>query len=190
MDSNVRFGFHLPNHTFPGAPPEAEFARMVELATTAEGVGFDLLTVMDHFYQIENIGLETEPILEGYVALAAVAARTSRIRLGTLVTGVTYRNPALLAKMVTTLDVVSGGRAGGIRHRRRVAREGARRVRVRVPADPRTDVPARGGVHHRPAHVHRGSTVVRGAVLPDRSGAQLAAAADGGRTTDHGRRGR
>jgi F420-dependent oxidoreductase-like protein len=67
--------------------------------------------VMDHFYQIGGIGPETEPMLEAYTALAGLAARTSRVKLGTLVTGVTYRNPALVVKMVTTLDVISRGRA-------------------------------------------------------------------------------
>jgi F420-dependent oxidoreductase-like protein len=67
--------------------------------------------VMDHFYQIRGVGPETEPMLEAYTTLAAIAAQTSRIRMGTLVTGVTYRNPALLAKMVTTIDVISKGRA-------------------------------------------------------------------------------
>jgi F420-dependent oxidoreductase-like protein len=107
----VFFGYHLPNFTFPGSPPEALFPRFVELATTAEAAGFDLVTVMDHLYQIRGIGPETEPMLEAYTTLGAIAARTSRVKLGTLVTGVTYRNPALLAKEVTTLDVISGGRA-------------------------------------------------------------------------------
>jgi F420-dependent oxidoreductase-like protein len=66
---------------------------------------------MDHFYQIGGIGPETEPMLEAYSTLSALATQTSRVMLGTLVTGVTYRNPALLAKMVTTLDVISKGRA-------------------------------------------------------------------------------
>jgi len=66
---------------------------------------------MDHFYQITPIGPEEEPMLEGYMVLAALARETSRVRLATLVTGVTYRNPALVAKMVTTLDVISKGRA-------------------------------------------------------------------------------
>jgi F420-dependent oxidoreductase-like protein len=67
--------------------------------------------VMDHFYQIPGIGPVFDPMLEGYTTLAALAARTTKVRLGTLVTGVTYRNPAILAKTATTLDVISGGRA-------------------------------------------------------------------------------
>ena len=66
---------------------------------------------MDHFYQIRGVGPETEPMLEAYSTLAALAAQTSRVKLATLVTGVTYRNPALLVKQVTTLDVISKGRA-------------------------------------------------------------------------------
>ena len=105
------FGFHLPNFTFPGSAPEELFPRFAELATTAEAEGFDMVSVMDHFYQIGGIGPEEDPMMEGYSTLAALAARTSRVRLATVVTGVTYRNPALLAKTVTTLDVISGGRA-------------------------------------------------------------------------------
>jgi alkanesulfonate monooxygenase SsuD/methylene tetrahydromethanopterin reductase-like flavin-dependent oxidoreductase (luciferase family) len=66
---------------------------------------------MDHYHQIPNIGPPNEPMLEAYTVLSGVAARTSRISLGALVTGVTYRNPAFLAKVVTTLDIVSSGRA-------------------------------------------------------------------------------
>src|SRR5207244_6698098 len=66
---------------------------------------------MDHFYQIRGIGPETEPMMEAYTTLSALATQTSRVKLGTIVTGVTSRNPALLAKMVTTLDVISHGRA-------------------------------------------------------------------------------
>src|SRR5207253_10915776 len=99
------FGYHMPNYTFPDVPPERLFDRVVELACAAEAAGFGLVTVMDHFYQIGGIGPETDPMLEAYSTLAALAARTSTVRLGTLVTGVTYRNPAILVKQVTTLDV-------------------------------------------------------------------------------------
>ena len=105
------FGFHMPSFSFPGVPPERQFDRIVDLACAAENAGFALVTVMDHLYQIRGVGAETEPMLEAYTLLGALAARTSRVRLGTLVTGVTYRNPALLTKQVTTLDTISGGRS-------------------------------------------------------------------------------
>jgi len=105
------FGYHMPNFSFDGVAPEARFDRVVELALAAEAAGFDAVTVMDHFYQIGGVGPPEEPMLEAYTTLGALAARTTRVGLATLVTGVTYRNPALLAKMVTTLDVISKGRA-------------------------------------------------------------------------------
>lgn len=107
----VFFGYHMPNYSFQGVRREQLFDHVASLTQAAESAGFDLVTVMDHFYQIRGVGPETEPMLEAYTALGGIAARTRRILLGTLVTGVTYRNPALLAKMVTTLDIVSAGRA-------------------------------------------------------------------------------
>jgi alkanesulfonate monooxygenase SsuD/methylene tetrahydromethanopterin reductase-like flavin-dependent oxidoreductase (luciferase family) len=108
---SVWFGFHLPSFTHPETPPDKLFDRVVEQAQAAEQAGFDLVTVMDHLYQIGGVGTVDEPMLEGWLALAALARETKRVRLGTLVTGVTYRNPAMLAKEVTTLDTISGGRA-------------------------------------------------------------------------------
>jgi F420-dependent oxidoreductase-like protein len=105
------FGYHMPNFTFADVARPKLFGRVIEMTQAAETAGFDLVTVMDHFYQIRGVGPETEPMLEAYSTLAALATHTSRVRLGTLVTGVTYRNPALLAKTVTTLDIISGGRA-------------------------------------------------------------------------------
>jgi len=105
------FGFHMPTFTFPGVPNDRLFDRVAENAKAAEKAGFDLVTVMDHLYQIRGIGPETEPMMEAYTTLSALATQTSRVKLGTLVTGVTYRNPALLVKQVTTLDVISKGRA-------------------------------------------------------------------------------
>lgn len=109
--SNVWFGLHLPNYTFPNREPERAFDATVEQAKAAEAAGFELVTVMDHLNQIPGIGQQDEPMLEGWSVLAALARETKTVRLSTLVTGVTYRNPALLAKTATTLDVISGGRA-------------------------------------------------------------------------------
>jgi F420-dependent oxidoreductase-like protein len=108
---NAFFGFHMPTFTFPGVRNDRLFERVAENAKAAEKAGFDLVTVMDHFYQIRGIGPETEPMMEAYTTLSALATQTSRVKLGTLVTGVTYRNPALLVKQVTTLDIISKGRA-------------------------------------------------------------------------------
>ena len=104
-------GLQVPNFTFPGVPNDRLFERVVTLATAAEKAGFDSVFLMDHLYQIQGVGPRTDPMLEGYTALAGIAARTTKVRLGTLVTGVTYRNPAFLAKVVTTLDIMSAGRA-------------------------------------------------------------------------------
>ena len=105
------FGFHMPNYTYPGIPDDRLFDHVVEQARAAEAAGFDLVTVMDHFYQIRGVGPETAPMLEAYTTLSGIATQTSKVKLATLVTGVTYRNPALLAKQVTTLDIISKGRA-------------------------------------------------------------------------------
>src|SRR6186997_1751556 len=105
------FSFHLPSYTFPDTPPEKLFEKTIEQARAAEEAGFRQVTVMDHLYQIGGVGEVNEPMLEGWSVLNALARETSRVRLGTQVTGVTYRNPAMLAKMATSLDVISGGRA-------------------------------------------------------------------------------
>jgi F420-dependent oxidoreductase-like protein len=104
------FGFQLPNFTFGGGDDQL-FSNVVDLVDVAEDVGFESLWVMDHFYQLPALGGGTQPMLEAYTLLGALASVTSTIKLGALVTGVTYRNPAMLAKQVTTLDVISGGRA-------------------------------------------------------------------------------
>lgn len=106
----MKIGIHFANFSVPGgtvaiAPVLAETARVAD-----EG-GAALFTVMDHWFQLEVLGGPREPMLEGYTALGYLAAVTQRIELGMLVTGVTYRHPGLLAKTVTTLDVLSGGRA-------------------------------------------------------------------------------
>ncbi len=107
----TRFGLQIPSFTYPGIEDSELFARIADIAVTAEDSGFDSVWVMDHFYQIASVGPRTDPMLEAYTLLGALAARTTRASLGAMVTGVTYRNPAMLAKQVTTLDVVSGGRA-------------------------------------------------------------------------------
>ncbi len=104
-------GLQLPSFTFAGVSNDRMFERIAETALAAEASGFDSFWVMDHYHQIANIGPVTDPMLEAYTLLSGVAARTSRIFLGAMVTGVTYRNPAFLAKVVTTLDIVSSGRA-------------------------------------------------------------------------------
>lgn len=106
----IRLGYQMPNFSHAASPREL-FPSVIEQARAAEAAGFDAAFVMDHFYQLPNLGAPEEPMLEAYTALGALATATERIQLSTLVTGNTYRNPAMLAKTVTTLDVVSGGRA-------------------------------------------------------------------------------
>ncbi len=106
----MRFGLQIPNFSLD-LPVDQLFEGVAQQATAAEEAGFESLWVMDHFFQLPALGGPAQPMLEAYTLLGALAARTSRIRLGALVTGVTYRNPALLAKEVTTLDVISAGRA-------------------------------------------------------------------------------
>lgn len=104
------YGLQLPNFTFE-VPDDRLFERVADMARAADEGGFRSLWVMDHFYQLPPLGGPSRPMLEAYALLGALAASTRRIELGALVTGVTYRHPAILAKQVTTLDVISGGRA-------------------------------------------------------------------------------
>ncbi|MEU7620674.1 LLM class F420-dependent oxidoreductase [Micromonospora rifamycinica] len=106
----MRLGLHYWNYSTP-ADPAAIAPTLIETATVAEEAGFASFTVMDHYFQMEAMAPAEEPMLEAYTTLGFVAARTSRMTLGVLVTGVMYRYPGLLAKIVTTLDVLSGGRA-------------------------------------------------------------------------------
>src|SRR5215218_3208009 len=111
MRAPVSLDLHITNFNYPDTPPARLFDHVVDMATTAEDNGFSSVSVMDHLHQIAVVGPQDHHMLEGNVTLAALAARTKRVSLGLLVGGVTYRNPALFAKMATTLDVISGGRA-------------------------------------------------------------------------------
>jgi F420-dependent oxidoreductase-like protein len=106
----MKIGLHLPRLTYPGGPATlgADLARIAE---AADASGIERVSVMDHVWQIGPHGPVEQDMLEAYTTLGFLAAHTSRVKLLTLVTGVTYRDPGLLAKMVTTLDVLSGGRA-------------------------------------------------------------------------------
>ncbi len=106
----IRLGFQIPNFSY-GTGVEKLFPTVIAQAQEAEAAGYDSLFVMDHFYQLPMLGTPDQPMLEAYTALGALATATERLQLGALVTGNTYRNPALLGKVITTLDVVSGGRA-------------------------------------------------------------------------------
>jgi alkanesulfonate monooxygenase SsuD/methylene tetrahydromethanopterin reductase-like flavin-dependent oxidoreductase (luciferase family) len=106
----MELAVHVVRFDFAGGPA-AIADGLSQVADTCEQSGVGALSVMDHYFQIPPVGQATEPMLEGYTTLGFIAARTSRMRLGLLVTGVTYRYPGLLAKIVTTLDVLSGGRA-------------------------------------------------------------------------------
>lgn len=106
----MKVGLQLPYFDWPDQPASIG-SVLKRIGETADAAGFDSLWVMDHFFQIDRMGQAEDPMLEGYSALSYLAAITSKPRLGTLVTGVIYRHPGVLIKTVTTLDVLSGGRA-------------------------------------------------------------------------------
>jgi F420-dependent oxidoreductase-like protein len=106
----MKLGIHMGNFTLPGAPASLG-PTLAATAKAADDAGCALFTLMDHWFQMETLSRAEDPMLEGYTSLGFVAAHTERIRIGLLVTGVTYRHPGLLVKTITTLDVLSGGRA-------------------------------------------------------------------------------
>lgn len=106
----MRLGLHIPDFTWPGGAPSLG-PDLAAVARAADDAGFDRVSVMDHVWQIRIVGPPEHDMLEAYTTLGFLAAHTTRMRLLTLVTGVVYRAPGLLAKAVTTLDVLSGGRA-------------------------------------------------------------------------------
>ncbi len=106
----MELGIHVANYNWPGGG-DAIAETLAAMATTAESAGCDSVAVMDHFFQMEDYFPVEQPMLESYTTLGFLAARTSRVKLRTLVTGVTYRIPGLLAKIVATVDVLSKGRA-------------------------------------------------------------------------------
>ncbi|HEY7143041.1 MAG TPA: LLM class F420-dependent oxidoreductase [Streptosporangiaceae bacterium] len=106
----MRIGLQIPDFTWPGGPARLG-PELATVARAADDAGFDFIAVMDHFFQIGVVGPPEHDMLEAYTTLGYLAACTSRANLITLVTGTVYRHPGILAKMVTTLDVLSGGRA-------------------------------------------------------------------------------
>ena len=106
----MKLGLQIPYFTWPGGAPEIA-PTLARIAKTAEDAGFDSIWVMDHFFQIPMVGPAETDMLESYTTLGYLAGQTNRVGLGTMVTGVTYRHPGILVKQVTTLDVLSGGRA-------------------------------------------------------------------------------
>jgi F420-dependent oxidoreductase-like protein len=106
----MKIGLQLPNFTWPGGPAHIA-GKLADIARVIEDAGFDSLWVMDHFFQISMIGPPEHEMLESYTTLGYLAALTKRVKLGTMATGVIYRYPGILVKTVTTLDVLSSGRA-------------------------------------------------------------------------------
>src|SRR5258706_4355283 len=106
----MQVGLQIPDYTWPGGPRRLG-ADLAAVARAADDAGFGFISVMDHFFQIRGVGPADPEMLEAYTTLGYLAAHTSRANLLTLVTGAVYRYPGVLAKIVSTLDVLSGGRA-------------------------------------------------------------------------------
>ena len=149
----MKLGLQIPDFTTQDGPARLG-ADLATVARTADDAGFEFLAVMDHFFQIGPIGPPEQEMLEAYTTLGYLAASTSRAKLLTLVTGVIYRHPGILAKIITTLDVLSGGRAwlgiGAAWNE-----EESARARHPVPADRRAVRAAGGDAADLPADVAR-----------------------------------
>jgi len=107
----TKLGYQIPNFTYPGVGPDTLFEAIARQAREAEAGGFDTVLVMDHFFQLPGLGDPDQYMIESNTLLAGLARETSKVRLGSLVIGNTYRYPAVLAKTITALDIVSEGRA-------------------------------------------------------------------------------
>jgi F420-dependent oxidoreductase-like protein len=106
----ITLDLHVPNFNYPGVGPDGIFDKLIETAQTLEKSGWSSISVMDHLHQITMVGPPENYMLEGSTLLAAIAARTETLTMGLLVGSITYRNPALAAKITTTIDIISGGR--------------------------------------------------------------------------------
>ena len=106
----MKVALHIPRFNY-GSSDSDIAENLAKIVQKAEEVGFDRLSVMDHYFQIQGVGDYKDPMMEAYTTLGFIAANTKKVKIGTLVTGVTYRNPAFLIKQVTALDVLSSGRA-------------------------------------------------------------------------------
>ena len=160
----MKLAVHCANLTWPGGPA-ALGQTLAEVAQVADEGGVTTLTMMDHYFQMEQLGGPPEPMLEGYTSLGFLAGKTSNVELGLLVTGVTYRHPGLLAKIATTLDVLSGGRAmlgiGAAWYEREHAGLG-----VPFPSTCRAVRAARGGAADLSPDVERRRRPLHGQALP------------------------
>src|SRR6476659_7462325 len=170
--SGMKLGLHIADFTWDGCPAALR-QHLGEVARGAEQAGYDRVSVMDHVWQIGHLGPPEHEMLEAYTALGYLAAVTERVKLLTVVTAVVYREPGLLAKAVTTLDVLSGGRAmlgiGAAWNE-----EGVSRTGLVLPLDCRAFRAVGGGLADLQPDVERQRRSVRRQALPARTDAELA----------------
>ena len=184
---SMKLGLQIPYFTWPGGPAELG-PKLGEIVRTAEGAGYDSIWVMDHYFQIPMIGAAEQDMLEAYTTLGFIAGQTSRVGLGTMVTGVTYRHPGLLDQASDHARRALG-RPRLARHRRRLVRARAPRARRAVPAAEGALRAARGGASDRQPDVERRQQrPVRGQALQARRDAQRPAGALEAAPAHHDRR--